>query len=99
MASKGTGFFAFLLGAGVGTAIGVLFAPDKGIHTRHKLTYQLDRYKEKILETIDELIREEVEFGDSEARDRSEKVVSEAKTKAEKLLDDVDDLINQIKTK
>jgi gas vesicle protein len=99
MTSKGTGLFTFLLGAGIGTAIGIIFAPDKGINTRQKLSYQLDQYREKILSTLDELVSEEIQSTGSEAKVRSEKVVTEAKNKAEKLLDDVDKLINQIKTK
>ncbi|QNL21619.1 YtxH domain-containing protein [Hyphobacterium sp. CCMP332] len=97
--ARGSGFFAFLVGAGLGTALGILFAPDKGENTRKKLTYQLDSYREKLRKTIDELGKEELNIGKSEAKDRSAKVVSDAKNKAEKLLADVDQLINQIKTK
>ena len=99
MANRGSGFFAFLLGVGVGTAVGILFAPDKGINTRQKLSYQLDLYRDKILKTLDDLVEEEISGGHSDAKNRSEKVVTDAKKKAEKLLDDVDQLINQIQTK
>lgn len=97
--ARGSGFFAFLVGAGIGTALGILYAPDTGENTRKKLTYQLDRYREKLLNTIDELGKEEEKITSSEAKDRSAKVVSDAKNKAEKLLEDVDQLMNQIKTK
>ena len=97
--ARGSGFFAFLVGAGLGTALGILYAPDTGENTRKKLTYQLDRYREKLLNTIDELGKEEEKITSSEAKDRSAKVVSDAKSKAEKLLEDVDQLMNQIKTK
>ncbi len=99
MASRGSGFFAFLFGVGIGTGLGIMFAPDKGINTRQKLSYQLNRYKDKLMKTLEELTLEEEAIGGSDAKDRSEKVVTDAKKKAEKLLDDVDQLINQIKTK
>ena len=98
MARKTNTFLAFLTGVAAGAIIGILYAPDKGINTRDRLSYQLDKYKKRIQELLDEIIEGKDE-AISEAKSEGEKVISNAKEKAEKLLDDVDELIGQIKKK
>jgi len=105
MSNSSRTFISFLVGVATGAALGVLYAPDKGAITRDRLSYRLSRYREQLQRFINDLIERgdevalEVVGGDSSAKAEGQKVVSEARQKAEKLLEDVESLMNQIKSK
>lgn len=97
MSKKGNTLITFLAGAAVGAILGILYAPDKGTITREKLSFQLDKYKKLLEDYINDLVAGKDTPLTSEAKSQGEKVVSETKGKAERLLEDVDELLEQLR--
>jgi gas vesicle protein len=101
MNKSATFFLTFLAGVAAGTIVGVLYAPDEGKNTRDKISFQLDRYREKLLDMLNNL-KNQSELPTSAAKSEGERIISDTKAEAEKLLNDVEALmgqINQIKGK
>ncbi len=96
MSRGSNSLLAFLIGAVAGGLMGVLYAPDKGTNTRDRLSFQLDKFRKKLDDLIEDL-GDETDGLENEAKSQGKKVVDDAKEKAEKLLDDVNGLIDQIK--
>lgn len=98
-------FFAYLAGVATGAIVGILYAPDKGEITRDKLAYKLSKYKDQLQSFINDIIERgdevamEMVNGDSTAKVEGQKVVNEARQKAERLLEDVELLMSEIKSK
>jgi gas vesicle protein len=105
MGSSSKSFISFLAGLAAGTVIGILYAPDKGEVTRDKLSGKLQYYRNQLETFIADLIERgeevanEMSGGDSLAKAEGQKVVNEARQKAERLLEDVESLMTQIKSK
>ena len=86
---------AFMSGAAAGAAFGILIAPGRGSETRDRLSFQLEKYREKLRELSEDLVASK-DIATSSAKTEGERVIRDAKTKAEALLGDVDDIISQI---
>jgi len=99
MSKKGNTLITFLAGAAAGAILGILYAPDKGTVTREKLSFQLDKYKKLLEDYLNDLVSGNDTPLTSEAKSQGEKVVSETKGKAERLLEDVDELLEQLRGK
>lgn len=95
MSKSSNSLIAFIVGTGVGAALGILFAPDTGANTRDKLSFKLSKYRKELEDLIEDLV-EGKETHLNEAKNEGKRVISEAKNKAENLLNDVNKLIDQI---
>ncbi|NEM96275.1 YtxH domain-containing protein [Pontibacter burrus] len=98
MGKKTTAMLAFVSGAAVGAAAGILFAPEKGQETRSWLSYRLEKYRDTLSDLLEQLVAKGENVPTS-ARTEGQRVIQDAKDKAEKLLGDVDLLINEINSR
>jgi gas vesicle protein len=98
MSKKTSNLLAFVSGAALGAAAGILFAPEKGRETRSWLSYRLERYRDTLSDLLEQLVAKENNMPSS-AKSEGQRVIQDAKSKAEKLLGDVDSLINEINSR
>jgi len=99
MSKKKSGLGKFLLGAGIGAGLGILFAPKKGSETRRELKAKFDELVEKVKEIDAEEVKETVEAKIYEIREElesldKEKVLKIAKSKAQKVQDMAQELVD-----
>ncbi len=101
---KKTGWGKFVLGAGIGAGLGILFAPKKGSETRRELKEKADeliaKAKDVKMEDVKEKIEEKIDELKAEIKDLDrEKVLKIAKQKGELIKEKATELVQIAKDK
>lgn len=96
MSKKGLG--KFLLGAGIGAGLGILFAPKKGSDTRRDLKCMMDDLIDKARGIDAEEVKQNIEAKIEEIKEEladldREKVLKIAKRKARQIQDAAEELV------
>lgn len=99
MNKKKSGLGKFLLGAGIGAGLGILFAPKSGSETRKELKEKIDEMIRKLRDVDAEDVKETIENKIFEIKEAmtdldKEKVLKTAKKKAKQIGDMAEELVD-----
>ena len=86
-----------LIGAAVGTAVGVLIAPDQGARVRRRLAFRLDQGADALGGFVQDLLDRTAVTTD--ARALAEAVVADAEAEAERIRHEIDRLMERQKSR
>lgn len=99
MKKNSKGFGKFLLGAAVGTGLGMLFAPKKGVELRKDLSKKIEEMLLKLKEVDADDVKQNIEAKIYEIREEldsldKEKVLKIAQKKANDIKDMAEELVD-----
>lgn len=102
--SKKKGFGKFVLGAGLGAGLAMLFAPKKGSELRGEIKQKIDEFMKSVSKMSAEDIKEEFTKKVDDLKEElngldKEKVLKEAKKKGEELKKKANELVKLAKDK
>ena len=102
MSNSGNTFLGILAGTAIGTILGILYAPDKGVNTRRKIAEEASHAKDRLVENSYQL-RDQV--ADTLAHKKEsldteiESIVSNASYKAEEIITVMEKKLAELKQK
>ena len=88
-------FFGAALGAAVGTIMGLLFAPHKGIETQQIISGKVKLALDKANELYES--NENDRAYNNDAKKRSQEIIDTARDEAKKILNEANSIIRDIK--
>ncbi|MEI7787229.1 MAG: YtxH domain-containing protein [Chlorobiaceae bacterium] len=88
-------FFGAALGAAVGTIMGLLFAPHKGIETQQIISGKVKLAIDKATELYEN--NEHDDAYSNDAKQRSQDIIDNARDEAKKILNEANSIIRDIK--
>ncbi len=102
MSDSGNTFLGLVTGTAIGVVLGVLFAPDKGVNTRQRLTDEALLAKQKIAETTAELKEQATTAATAQKQtldEQVESIVSSATYKADDIITALESKLKDLKEK
>ena len=102
MSDSGNTFLGLLAGTAIGAVLGILFAPDKGINTRQRISDETLLAKQKIAEAAAEL-KEKAAYAATTQKqtldEQVESIVSSASYKADDIITALESKLKDLKEK
>ncbi len=92
--SSGKVFLGILAGVSAGALLGILFAPEKGIDTRKKISKIGDDYVDDLKSKFDHFLDSITENIES-AKEDADDLIHQGKSKAQKVKNDVKNATNK----
>jgi gas vesicle protein len=99
---NGNMFLALLTGAAIGVGIGILYAPDKGIETRHKIKQKAIDTKNEVADTISRITEELSRTAETKKMDfekKLEKTISNMSYKADDIIVALENKLEELRKK
>ncbi|WP_299216316.1 YtxH domain-containing protein [uncultured Aquimarina sp.] len=102
MSNSGNTFLGILAGTAIGAALGILFAPDKGVNTRRRLVDEAQATKDHLAREASNLkhqIADTVSTQKETLDTKIESLVSDASYKADDVITSLEKKLSELKAK